>query len=327
MIQFAWPYIFLLFPLPWMVYRWISPCQKWQNVQLIVPDLVDFACFQKPFMASFSKIKYFCAFFIWLALLTAAARPQWVGENIEIPQSGRDLMLAVDLSGSMQMTDFKLNGQLVDRLTAIKGIVSEFIEKRKGDRIGLILFGSNAYLQVPLTFDRKTVIQLLNESAIGLAGGETAIGDAIVLAVKQLQGSPQKAKVLVLLTDGNNNAGALTPDKAADIAARAHLKIHTIAIGAKELLVRSFFGVQKINPSADIDEKTLQLIAEKTGGQYFRAYQTEELNQIYQHIDRLEVIERDAKYYRPLEEWYIWPLLFACILGILGFGYQEYRFA
>ena len=196
-----------------MIYRFFPPGQQNEHAALRVPVLSDFESLRRPVSSTFLKSQAFFAFFIWLMLLTSAARPQWVGKSIEIPQSGRDLMLAVDLSGSMRMEDFDINGQRVDRLTALKWIAGDFIERRKGDRIGLILFGTHAYLQTPLTFDLPTVKQLLNEAAVGLAGNETAIGDAIGLAVKQLRDSPQESRVLILLTDGNSNAGVLTPKK------------------------------------------------------------------------------------------------------------------
>lgn len=265
MIAFAWPYVFLLSPLPWLVYRFLPASQYNQNAPLRVPELQDFTGFSLRSSFSFSKMKTLLACFIWLALLTAAARPQWIGPPLEMPQSGRDLMLAVDLSGSMQIEDFQMNGRQIDRLTALKMVASDFIDKRQGDRVGLILFGSRAYLQTPLTFDLKTVKQLLMESTVGIAGKETAIGDAIGLAIKQLRDSPQASRVLILLTDGNNNAGQLTIEKAAEIASHSNLKIHAVAIGAKEMVIQTFFGKSSVNPSADIDEKALQLIAEKTG--------------------------------------------------------------
>lgn len=316
MILFAWPFLFFLLPLPWLIFRFFPISQKRHHVQLIIPDLKDFDGFRTPASSSsFFSLKTLSLFLIWSLLIASAARPQWVGKAVEIPQSGRDLMLAVDLSGSMQMEDFKINGRVVDRLTALKWIAGDFIEKREGDRIGLILFGTNAYLQTPLTFDLKTVKQLLHESAVGLAGNETDIGDAIGLAVKQMRESPSASKVLILLTDGNNNTGELTPKKAAEIAAHAQLKVHTVAIGSNEMMIQTFFGPQKINPSAEIDEKTLQEVAEKTGGQYFRAYNAAELVNIYDHINRLEVIERDFKTYRPIDELYFWPLLIALFIA------------
>lgn len=313
MIEFAWPYLFLLAPLPWIIYKLLPTCNFNQHAALKVPELQDFSNFSKQTSSSLPKLKTLALIFFWLALLTAAARPQWVGDRVEIPQTGRDLMLAVDLSGSMQVRDFEINGQYTDRLTALKLIASDFIDRREGDRIGLILFGSNAYLQTPLTFDISTVKELLMEAAVGLAGKETAIGDAIGLAVKHLRNSPETSRVLILLTDGNNNTGELTPEKAAEIATHINLKIHTVAIGAKEMVVQTFFGTQRVNPSADLDEKTLKMVAEKTGGTYFRAYNTNELVQIYKEIDRLESIERNKEFYRPVDEMYFWPLLAAMI--------------
>lgn len=328
MIQFAWPYLFLLMPLPWLIYRFFPASQKNEGAALKVPDLTDFSCFQQTSASSLLNWRALFSYLIWFLLLTAAARPQWLGPVVEIPQSGRDLMLAVDLSGSMQMQDFKINGQAVDRLTASKWIAGDFIERRKGDRIGLILFGAHAYLQTPLTFDLPTVRQLLNEAAVGLAGNETAIGDAIGLAVKQMRDSPHKSRVLVLLTDGNNNAGELTPEKAAEIASHAHLKVHTVAIGANDVIVQTLFGPKRMNPSANIDEKSLQQVAETTGGEYFRAYNTEELARIYQHIDRLEAIERNVQSYRPIDELYVWPLAAALFCaGLLCCAQMRRRMA
>lgn len=319
MIEFAWPYLFLLVPLPWIIFKLLPENKFNENAALCVPDLNDFLCFQQQFVStSTPKLKTCIALLMWLALLTSAARPQWVGNVVEIPQSGRDLMLAVDLSGSMQMKDFEINGQITDRLTALKFIASDFIERRKGDRIGLILFGSNAYLQTPLTFDITTVKQLLMEAAVGLAGNETAIGDAIGIAIKQLRDSAQDSRVLILMTDGNNNVGELTPEKAAEIASHEKLKIHTIAIGSDQMMVQTIFGPRNISPSVQIDEKALKMVAEKTGGQYFRAHNTKELVQIYRHIDQLDRIEHESQYYRPTDEVYYWPLLIALMFaGIL----------
>jgi Ca-activated chloride channel family protein len=323
MIEFAWPYVFLLLPLPWVIYKLFPSSRFNENAALRVPELNDFNSFQHRFSSSIPKPKLIFAFFIWLIFLTSAARPQWVGERVEIPQSGRDLMLAVDLSGSMQIEDFEIKGKFTNRLTALKLIASDFIERRKGDRIGLILFGTHAYLQTPLTFDLSTVKQLLKEAAVGLAGPETAIGDAIALAVKQLRDSPQASRVLILLTDGNNNAGELTPEKAAEIASHENLKIHTVAIGAKEMHIQTFFGRrQVVNPSADIDEKALKMVAEKTGGKYFRAYNTKELAEIYQNIDQIERIERTNQYYRPTDEIYYWPLLMMLLAAALWICYE-----
>ena len=258
----------------------------------------------------------------WLLLVVAAARPEWLGDAIEVPVSGRDLMLAVDLSKSMQEVDFVLAGQRVDRLVATKQVVGDFIERRVGDRIGLVLFGTQAYLHVPLTFDRATVKQLLYEAVIGLAGPSTAIGDAIGLAVKRLRENDSAQKVLILVTDGANTAGVIDPLRAAELAAQAGLTIHTIGIGADEIMVRRLFGNFRFNPSRDLDEKTLTAIAEKTGGRYFRARDVEALQEIYRVIDELEPIEHSGEHFRPATPLFPWPLAAAmcCAVGVVVLG-------
>jgi Ca-activated chloride channel family protein len=252
----------------------------------------------------------------WLLLVTAAARPEWLGDPVEQGVSGRDLMLAVDLSGSMEIADFMLRGKKVDRLTATQDVAGHFLERRVGDRLGLILFGETAYLQAPLTFDRKTVHTLLDEAVIGLAGDKTAIGDAIGLAVKRLRDNPKDQRVLILLSDGANTAGTVAPLQAADLAARVGLKVYTIGIGADEMVVRDLLGSHKVNPSQDLDEPTMRGIAEKTGGRYFRARDVEELEGIYRLLDELEPVERDKRYYRPHSELYPWPLAGALVLAM-----------
>jgi Ca-activated chloride channel family protein len=251
-------------------------------------------------------------------LLLATARPQWLGEAIEIPISGRDLMLAVDLSKSMQEVDFILNGQRVDRLQATKAVVGNFIDRRVGDRLGLVLFGTQAYLHVPLTFDRATVKQLLYETVIGLAGPSTAIGDAIGLSVKRLRDNDSAHKVLILITDGANTAGAIEPERAAKLAAQMGLTIHTIGIGADEIMVRRIFGSFRLNPSRDLDETTLRAIADATGGHYFRARDVDELESIYAEIDKLEPVERGGEHFRPTTPLYPWPLAGALALSALA---------
>jgi Ca-activated chloride channel family protein len=172
----------------------------------------------------------------------------------------------------------------------------------------LILFGEKAYLQAPLTFDRKTVRTLLDESVIGLAGDKTAIGDAIGLSVKRLKDNPKEQRVLILLSDGANTAGTIAPLQAADLAAREGLKVYTIGLGADEMVVRDLLGSHKVNPSQDLDESTMRGIADKTGGRYFRAKDVQELEDIYRLLDALEPVERDKRYYRPKIELFPWPL-------------------
>ncbi|GAW86279.1 Ca-activated chloride channel homolog [Bathymodiolus platifrons methanotrophic gill symbiont] len=320
MIHFAWPWLWLILPLPWFIRRFFPAANTAEQAALKVPFLEDFGVAQSQQTTLSNKPwLLWLAIAAWCLLILASTRPQWLGDPIEQGVSGRDLMLAVDLSGSMKERDFIVNNQAVDRLTATKTVANEFIERRVGDRLGLILFGTNAYLQTPLTFDRKTVQILLNESALGLAGENTAIGDAIGLAVKRLQ-SQTDSRVLILLTDGANTAGEVSPIKAAEIAAQHHLKIYTIGIGADEMIVRSFFGSQRVNPSRDLDEKTLTVIAEKTGGRYFRARNTDELKQIYHLLDELEPVEKDKQFFRPRSELFFWPLSIALLLvSIISF--------
>ncbi|MDD2767483.1 MAG: VWA domain-containing protein [Methylococcus sp.] len=317
MFEFAWPLLFLTLPLPFAV-RWLwRPAPRGGGGVLRVAFAVEFADLggSGPTAAG-SRAPLIAAALGWLLLVSAAARPQWLGEPIEQTVSGRDLMLAVDLSGSMDIEDFVVNRQVSNRLEAVKRVATGFIERRTGDRVGLILFGEQAYLQVPLTFDRKTVENLLNEAAIGLAGDKTAIGDAIGLAIKRLRDNPADQRVLILLSDGANTAGQVQPLQAAELAAREGLKIYTIGVGADEMIVRDFFGSRRVNPSEDLDEAAMTAIAEQTGGRYFRARNTEELDQIYALLDRLEPVSRDAQYFRPRDELYPWPLGLALLAGI-----------
>jgi Ca-activated chloride channel homolog len=325
MIHFEWPWLLLVLPLP-LLLRWLLPARMTvEQAALKVPFLDDFSDAQTQSVTQNQQWPLLLASIAWVLLVIACTRPQWLGEPIEQAVSGRDLMLAVDLSGSMEVQDFFINKRAVDRLTAIKYVASDFINRRVGDRLGLILFGSQAYLQTPLTFDRKTVMTLLDESAIGLAGDNTAIGDAIGLAIKRLKNQPTDSRVLILLTDGANTAGEVSPLKAAELAAANKLKIYTIGVGADEMIVRSFFGSRKVNPSTDLDENTLVKIAESTGGRYFRARSADELNNIYMLLDQLEPIEKDKQFFRPRSDLFYWPLALALLLaGIIGI-YKTHR--
>lgn len=325
MINFEWPWLLVLLPLPWLVRRFMQAAVTSKEAALRVPFIEDFTDDESTVTQHVQRWPLWLAVIAWLFLLMASMRPEWLGELVEIPVSGRELMLAVDLSASMQEEDFVLKGRRVDRLTATKWVAGDFIERRIGDRIGLILFGERAYLQAPLTFDRKTVRILLDESVIGLAGKATAIGDAIGLAVKRLREREETNRVLILLTDGANTAGAVRPLDAANLAAREGLKIYTIGVGADEMLTRSIFGIRKVNPSADLDEKTLKAIAEKTGGQYFRARDIQELNKIYQILDELEPVEGDAYRFRPKKALYYWPLSVAFLIAALLMSLRLFR--
>ncbi len=312
MISFAWPWAFLLLPLP-LFARWLLPeATAIQEAGLRVPSFAGFRMLagRRP-SEQLINWRVWLAAAAWILLVVAAARPERVGDELDVPVSGRNLMLAVDLSGSMDQKDFELANRRVDRLTATKAVASDFISRREGDRIGLILFGERAYLQVPLTLDRETVRILLLEAFIGLAGEKTAIGDAITLAVKRIHEGEGDGgeQVLVLLTDGANTAGEVEPLKAADLARQVGLRIYTIGIGADQLEVASVIGGRRrINPSADLDEETLTEIAELTGGRYFRATDTATLQEIYDLVDELEPVEEPEAGFRPVKSLYYWPL-------------------
>jgi len=318
MIEIAWPWAFALLPLPYFVYRLVPKVEQCEESSLWVPSLTPFAIAKSGQPAPVKqRWKVLLALLCWFLLIISYARPQWLGQPVELPVTGRDLMLAVDLSGSMQAEDFELRGDKVDRLTALKSVATTFIERRQGDRLGLILFGDKPYIQAPLTFDHITVTQLLHETAIGLAGQKTAIGDAIGLAIKRLQKQQDNQKVLILLTDGANTAGNIKPEKAAQLAQQAGLKIYTIGIGSDSMEVGSFIFKRTINPSADLDETMLHYLADTTGGQYFRAHNTQELTEIYQQLDRMEPVEKEKKIYRPVSDLYFWPLAVSLLLSMI----------
>ena len=312
MIEWLWPLAFLLTPAPILV-RWLIKASRKKQPALTVPSLEGFSGLSsnESFSATLSTVKLIILWLAWILLIAAVARPQWVGEMVNLPTTGRDLMLAIDISGSMATEDMQVNNEYVDRLSVVKAVISQFLDARKGDRVGLVLFGTNAYVQAPLTFDLKSVKKLMIEAPVGIAGGKTAIGDAIGLTVKRLRERQNEEKVVILLTDGANNVGEIPPIKAAELASVDGIKIYTIGVGAEEMRVPSLFGSlagRTTNPSADLDEETLSKIAEATQGRYFRAKDTNTLAQIYELIDQLEPIEQEPETYRPFQVLYYWPL-------------------
>ena len=316
----AWPWLLLLAPVPWLL-RLLMPASLSGDLQsLRVPWFSAVAggktgWMRRPWLALLATL-------VWLLLVVAAARPQWIGEIESLPVTGRDLLLAVDISGSMDTQDMILNKTAVNRLKVVKKVAGEFIQRRHGDRVGLVLFGSRAYLQTPLTFDTQTTATLLEESEIGLAGRETAIGDAIGLAVKRLRDDAASDRVLVLLTDGANTSGEVQPLQAAEFAARDGLTVYTVGVGADETMVQDFFGSRVVNPSADLDEETLRTIAERTGGRYFRARDAKGLEKIYEILDELEPVESDVEIIRPVDELFFWPMGLAYVLALLAALYS-----
>ncbi|GAB1259572.1 vWA domain-containing protein [Aurantivibrio plasticivorans] len=320
MLEFDLPWLWWLLPLPILI--WLAPRAPQTETALRVPfyRLLSNQHIENSTSNSSPRLYSIAIGCLWVCILAAAARPRWFGEPVSLPSSGRDLLLAVDISGSMKTADMVIGNDRVDRLTAVKAVVSEFVERRQTDRLGLILFGTNAYLQAPLTFDRNTVQTLLLEARLGFAGEKTAIGDAIGLATKRLLNRPENSRVLILLTDGANTAGEVNPIQAAELAKQTQVKIYTIGVGADELVVPGIFGsdlgARRMNPSADLDEKTLQQIAEITGGEYFRAKDITELQEIYAKLDILETIEQEAETFRPTTALFYWTLTIALALSI-----------
>ncbi len=321
MWSLAWPWALAALPLP-LIMRYLLPeARGMSEAGLRVPSIESFrTLIDRSGAEQLLNWRFWVAALAWILLVLAAARPERIGDELDVPVAGRNLMLAVDLSGSMDQKDFELGGLRVDRLTATKAVASDFIERREGDRIGLILFGERAYLQVPLTLDRETVNVLLLEAFIGLAGEKTAIGDAITLAVRRVHEQKVNVgeQVLVLLTDGANTAGEVDPIKAAELAQQVGLRIYTIGIGAEQLEVASLIGGRRrINPSADLDEDTLTKIADLTGGRYFRATDTASLQDIYKLVDELEPVEEPESGFRPVKSYYFVPLGVAVALVAL----------
>ncbi|GAA6173145.1 VWA domain-containing protein [Colwellia sp. KU-HH00111] len=316
MITFAWPWLLLLMPVPLLIY-WLPKKENTRaSAALIMPQLVESSHVKEVSNVN-KKFPLMVLTLCWLLTVLALSQPQWLGDAVDIPTEGREMMIAVDLSGSMQIEDMSLNGNTVNRLDMLKVVLGNFIERRIGDRLGLILFGDDAYMQTPMTFDRKTVKQMLDESVLGLVGRKTAIGDAIALAVKRFDAKQKSNKVLLLLTDGQNTAGKISPEQALELAVAKDITIYAIGIGADVMIQQSLFGSRRVNPSSELDERTLTKLADQTGGQYFRARDSQGMSKIYQLLDQLEPIEQEQQQMRPLTALFYWPLGLALLISTL----------
>ena len=310
MMTFAWPWMFVLLPLPWLVWKFLPPAAP--GVALRLPQRVVLVPGAAGIRTSHWRIGV--ALLAWLLLVCAAARPQQPAPPQAMHHTGRALMLAVDCSGSMAIEDMRFGDRAVSRFAAVKAIAGRFIANRSGDDVGLVLFGTHAYLLTPMTFDVDTVAKQMDGAAIGLAGRETAIGDAIVLAVKHLVALPARARVLVLLTDGVNTAGSVMPLDAAKLAKAAGVRIYTIGVGSDSQAI-SVFGMQLPAPDNALDVQVLTQIAHETSGRFFRASDGDQLAAAYRAIDRLEPLAEGQSLLRPNREWYPWPLGLALLLG------------
>jgi Ca-activated chloride channel family protein len=253
-----------------------------------------------------------------LILLTlTAARPQLYNVSREIRTPGVDIMICLDASGSMRAMDFELNNEPVTRLKAVQKVVSEFIKKRETDRIGLVVFGEEAFTQAPLTLDKGLLLELVKKMEVGMAGDRTAIGTAIAIAGKRLKDLKAKSKILILMTDGRHNAGNLTPVEAAEAVRALGIKIYAIGVGGigpAPFVVNTPFGTRIVRQQVDLDEETLKKVAETGNGQYFRAADTERLSEIYELIDREEKTEATVKEFFHFKELYPHFLIPALLL-------------
>lgn len=328
MIELAWPWLLLALPLPWLAAR-LLPALSHAGSRLRLPHPGLEALWQADGVARRATAPRWWAVLIWALLCVAAARPQILGEAMQAPRTGRNLMLVVDLSGSMGQADMRLGGRIVDRLTAVKAVVGDFLQRRVGDRVGLVVFGDRAYAITPLTFDRHAVREQLADTVVALAGRETAIGDAIAIAVKRLRQQQESehsdgAQVIILLTDGVSNAGSLSPARAAALATAQSIRIHTIAFGGDG--GEGLFGLFRAPANAGIDEAGLRAIAEQTGGSYFRARDSAELAGIYAQIDRIEPAAQAGLPERPRSERYPLPLAMAVILMFVVLLWPRFGF-
>lgn len=319
----AWPLALLALPLPWLM-RWWPRRAAPQGAALRVPwsaqQLQDIAGGGSRGGAGMRRVVLWLA---WSALCVALARPQLLGEAVSPPTQARQLMLALDVSGSMGEPDMVVGRQVVERLTAAKAVLADFLDRRAGDRVGLLVFGDRAYSLTPITPDLASVREQLGDSVVGLAGRETAIGDAIALAVKRLREQPEGQRVLILLTDGVSNAGVLAPLRAAELAATEQVRVYPVAFGGDGGM--KLFGMDVGQDRDPVDEATLRQIAERTGGRFFRARDTAELAGIYAELDRLEPVAAKGPALRPRNEMYAWALGLAMLFGALAWLWPERR--
>ena len=310
MIELAYPWLLTLIPLP-VLMRFFNTATRSEQGAIRAPFAGRWRDLAARSTQGFAgrPLSLLLLALVWLCLVLAASRPQWIGDPIELPNSGRDLLLAIDLSGSMQIEDMQVGNSLVSRITAVKAIAADFTSRRSGDRVGLILFGTRAYVQAPLTFDTTTVRQFIEESQLGFAGEDTAIGDALGLAIKRLRERPAESRVLILLTDGQDTASTVDPMEAASLAAEMGVKIYTIGISRR-------LGTGR-NTSGEVDEALMTAIATSTGGRYFRARTPAELQEVYAILDQLEPVEQATSTFRPVQALSWLPLLAAFVLSLL----------
>lgn len=298
-------------PLPLLVWRWLPPHRARQaSVQVPFFDRLASATGQTPQQGAVvlrrRAVQMVVAIVTWILLVAALARPQWVSDPITHEIAARDLILAIDISGSMDQRDFRdADGRMLTRLDGVKRVIKDFIARRHGDRVALILFGTKPYVQVPFTQDLQTAAQLLEQTQVGMAGQQTAIGDTIGLAIKTFEASTAKQRLLILLTDGNDTASRVPPEHAADIAHQKGVVIYTVGVGDP-----------KASGENRVDLNVLQNVADTTQGHFFRAEDGTQLAAIYTDIDRLAPAKVDTQSWRPKLPLFQWPLGAGVLLAL-----------
>lgn len=321
MFSFYWPFNIILLPLPWIVSYFFSKKSSTNNTIILKFPRIEklqAAAIANNYQQSTNKIINLLWYLFWLALVLTAMRPEIVQTPQFTKQYGYDLMLAVDLSRSMSALDFTKDHSQVTRLQAVKEVVAKFVQQRRGDRLGLIVFAAAAYPYVPLTFDIAAISRQLEQLVVGMAGDSTALGDAIGLAVKNLQ-HKKGEKILIILTDGDDNSSSIAPLQAAQLAAKHHIKIYTIGVGSNGMVpIRDNDG-NMVLINSSLDEKLLKKIAKITGGNYSRATDTNSLKKIYQQIDKLEQHEGINKVVmiRTTLHYYFLGCALIALLGLL----------
>lgn len=329
MFNFHWPWMILLLLLPlslWLMANkrsYKSTDTQERQVTLLHPALQNLQkAFNthQPAMTFGSRVYLSLLALLWLGLTFAMMRPQWLEPHTEQRTEGYDLMLAVDASHSMEALDFTVDGQQVSRMQVVKGVMGRFIEGRLDDRVGLIIFGSQAFVLSPLTLDREAVRHLLSDLVPRIAGDGTAMGDALGLGVKKLRERPEGSRVLVLIADGENTAGTIPPLEAARLAAREGIRIYSIGVGSDQEEVPIIENGRLVTrDDLGFDEDVMRRIANATGGAYFRATDTGALEIIYQRIDELEKSQAESRTVMIPHPLFRWPLGLA-LLALLALG-------
>ena len=321
MVELATPWTLACLPLPLFVW-YVMPRKTIQPRHAVIVPFFDALQEKRRNQPTDAKTPPAWLMLAWALLVLALAGPRWVGEARPLAHEGHNIMLALDISGSMAITDMNINHRPIARIQVVKHTAKMFVRERIGDKVGLLLFGTRAYLQTPLTNDRHSVIMRIDDASVGLAGQSTSLGDPIALAIKHLQHTPKQGRLIILLTDGASNSGTLPPLKAAELARAEGIKIHTIGLGSastKDAISGLYYP-----PAAglDLDETTLKTIASTTGGEYFRATDHASLQAIYALINRMETVSQEQLSTRPRHEYYPWPLALAFITLLGGVWHQ-----